>query len=278
MNNILTIDTEYWWSNEYIRSRYNCESFKPKINDSIDIILRILEQYNVTATFFILGVLVENNPEVVEEIYDSGHEIGCHCYSHKMINHMSRHEFEDELCRSNHLLQKYSPKGFRAPCFSINESNSWTLDIIKKGGYTYDSSIFPLKTPLYGVKDAPTKPYFIDSSDIKSNQQTGTSGLIEFPISPFSFLNIRIPFSGGFYFRTIPINVIELFLKKLNRNQPCIFYLHPWEFDSNITKLDLNFFGQIVSYYGIKNNIKKLSHLLSNYKFTSCEAVLSEVI
>ena len=55
-------------------------------------ILKILEEYGVTATFFVIGVNVENYPDSLDKIVESGCEIGNHTYSHVRIDKMSEEE------------------------------------------------------------------------------------------------------------------------------------------------------------------------------------------
>lgn len=47
------------------------------------IILDILKEYNIKATFFVLGLMVDENPDILKRIYEEGHVIGNHSYSHK---------------------------------------------------------------------------------------------------------------------------------------------------------------------------------------------------
>ena len=66
------------------------------------------------------------------------------------------------------ILGKVKIKGFRAPCFSIDNRNKWALRVLLDFGYQYDASIFPLKiNPLYGISGAPTRPYRISFEDVR---------------------------------------------------------------------------------------------------------------
>lgn len=46
-------------------------------------ILDILKEYNVKATFFLIGTQIEKYPEVVQRIINEGHAVGGHSYSHR---------------------------------------------------------------------------------------------------------------------------------------------------------------------------------------------------
>ena len=81
-------------------------------------ILEVLREYGVTATFFVIGVNVENYPEAFKEIVDSGCEIGNHTYSHKNVASMSEREIEQELDMTERAIMKHTdkiPTLFRPP-------------------------------------------------------------------------------------------------------------------------------------------------------------------
>ena len=81
-------------------------------------ILEILGEYGVTATFFVIGVNVENYPVAFEEIVESGCEIGNHTYSHKNVTAMSAADIERELDMTEQAIMKHTPKKpalFRPP-------------------------------------------------------------------------------------------------------------------------------------------------------------------
>lgn len=81
-------------------------------------ILEVLREYGVTATFFVIGVNVENYPAAFEEIVESGCEIGNHTYTHKNVTAMSDAEIERELDMTEGAIMKYTSKKptlFRPP-------------------------------------------------------------------------------------------------------------------------------------------------------------------
>src|SRR5690242_5398280 len=54
-------------------------------NDNTEEILNILEQYNVKATFFVIGKWADEHPDLIKKISEKGHEIGNHSNSHPMM-------------------------------------------------------------------------------------------------------------------------------------------------------------------------------------------------
>lgn len=65
-----------------------------------EIILDVLSQYGIKATFFILGEKAEQNPELVQRIFDEGHTIGNHSYDHDYDKvYGTREEFEWQILK-----------------------------------------------------------------------------------------------------------------------------------------------------------------------------------
>lgn len=87
-------------------------------------ILKILNEKGVKATFFVLGRNVKNNPDIVRNIRDSGHEIANHSYSHANLRKRSTTSIANELKKTNDELAKLdiSPEWFRPPYGSSNST------------------------------------------------------------------------------------------------------------------------------------------------------------
>ena len=82
------------------------------------IILDILEEYDVPATFFMVGENVKYYHDVAESVAAAGHEIGNHTYSHARLDRMSEEEIVEQICACEDeiaSLHEYRPKFFRPP-------------------------------------------------------------------------------------------------------------------------------------------------------------------
>ena len=91
--NALTIDVEEWFQVANLREKISYEDwnrFESRVLLNIERILELLSIYKVKATFFILGWIAEKHPEVVTLIYENGHEIATHGYSHRSITELTR--------------------------------------------------------------------------------------------------------------------------------------------------------------------------------------------
>lgn len=71
-----------------------------------DQLLDGLKKRNVKATFFLIGKNAENNPQLVRRIYEEGHLIGNHTYSHVEITKISDEEAIQELQKTDQIIWK----------------------------------------------------------------------------------------------------------------------------------------------------------------------------
>ena len=168
--NLLGIDFEEWYHPELVKPHVKEDAKKPQVVKGIDKILDWLRRGETFATFFVVGEILESNPEVLDKITENGHEIAFHTMHHDRLDVLTEDDFVVELKRFSELTNKKS-KGFRAPTFSLNYNTKWAIDALSENDYLYDSSIVSVKTRLYGVPNADTKPYRISSSS-RSEEHT----------------------------------------------------------------------------------------------------------
>ena len=87
-------------------------------NSDIDSILTTLDKYNIKATFFLLGSWADDYPAEVQKIYDAGHEIGNHGYSHKDLPTMNYENILLDIQKCNETVRNitgHSPTLLRPP-------------------------------------------------------------------------------------------------------------------------------------------------------------------
>lgn len=277
MINALTIDLEFWYTAELVRE------FAPKIREdqiveSLEPLLCLLDKHNTKATFFVLGSVAEKYPELIKYIHDKGHEIASHGYSHRTLYDLGKESFDHEIKKSIYILKSItgeSPIGFRAPTFSINNSTKWAFEILEKYGFKYDSSIFPIKTMLYGEPTAPLHIYRPSRHDVTKDDPNGN--IIEFPMTVWK-LGKNFPICGGFYLRFLPSFFLNSSLKLVNKTKPAIIYIHPWETYSETPSLNLPRFSKFITYYNINSTLNKFDSLLREFKFTRVKDVLKKEI
>lgn len=241
-------------------------------------ILGLLEKHNTIGTFFILGKVAEDFPKLVRRIAKEGHELGVHGYNHLVFNKMTSALAQEELSSAKKLLEDLSGApvlGHRAPAFSISPKTPWAFDVLSSCGFTYDSSIMPIKAKRYGWPNFPYDPCeVIDEFN---------NSIIEVPIRPMQFLGKSIPYSGGSYLRLLPFSAVKLGFSK--NPDKSILYIHPYELDTS--RYPKEYFDELEKQSWLTqlkmrsmwinrgNTYSKLDQLLSRYSFSSMSNFIS---
>lgn len=231
---VMTVDVEDYFQvaafKDVIEPK-DWDDYALRVADNTRKILAIFDENNVKATFFILGWVAERAPELVELIASKGHEIASHGYAHQKVFEQTPEQFRADLVKAKEILERISGQevvGYRAPSFSIDKRCVWAFDILKETGHLYSSSTYPVVHDHYGTPDWPISAYKTES------------GLLEVPQSTIDIKGRRIPIGGGGYFRLFPQILNNALLKEFDnqREQPYIFYFHPWEIDPGQPRID----------------------------------------
>ncbi|HEY54581.1 MAG TPA: DUF3473 domain-containing protein [Caldilineae bacterium] len=272
----LSIDLESYWHAELLRKRIDRRSADDRVLPATLPLLDLLAKRGVRATFFVVGEIIESHPALVQRIVQEGHEIACHSFSHRPLWDLSEAQFDAELARFSEIVGRHlpgvKPRGFRAPTFSLSPTTAWALDVLAQHGYRYDSSIFPLRTPLYGVPNVPPAPYRPAPNLVDSDP---TSPIVEWPMTAWRAGPLTIPVCGGFYLRVMPMPLILHGLRQAQKRGPIVIYLHPWELDTDTPRLPLSRGDTFITYHNIGAVMRRrLETLLDNFDFTPLWDVL----
>jgi len=209
-------------------SRSDWDRWPSRVEANLERLLALLEGAGARGTFFVLGCVAEKHPDMVRRIVAAGHEIGSHGMSHRMITELTPDEMRAEARDSRRLLEDVSGsrvEGYRAPSYTINPRTRWALDLLVESGYTYDSSIFPIRGRRYGYPDGPTRPVRL---------ATAASEIAEFPMTTLGVGPLRIPLLAGSYLRLLPAWMSEAAVRyQLLRNLPAVVNVHTWEIDAD---------------------------------------------
>jgi len=260
LNNFLTFDIEEWYDGEFTRNKVSdADRLISGIEAQINILIELCAKYYVKSTCFVTGQLAHKKPDLVRRLFDNGHEIASHSYSHNMVSNMTRIEFEEDLNRSIEALSDavgVSIKGFRAPSWSVNEEIlPWYYDVLSKAGVEYSSSIYPGKTSLFGIPNANPDVHFIEQF-----------GILEIPQQLAKIGATKIGFAGGAFFRLFPRLAIEyLMAQKNHKGKPVFVYIHPWELQSTRYPIKLSFSEYMIMNWGISWNVSKLAYILNKF-------------
>ena len=261
--NILTFDVEEWFhllDFDATRTEAQWGGYEVRIYKNVDRILGILDQTNTQATFFIIGWVAKTYPDLVRKIAEK-YQIGCHTMNHQLVWQQTPEEFKSDVEEGVKMLEDITGKKvecFRAPGFSIRESEAWAFETLSELGIRYDSSVFPAKHAHGGMPSYPkTAPGIIEYHGIQMK---------EFPVSFKTIAGKHIVFSGGGYFRLFPYPLIKRWTRESNGY--LLSYIHPRDLDAGQPMIkSLPTARKFKSYYGLKGAEQKLRQWLTDCHF-----------
>lgn len=277
---LLTIDVEDWFQVENLRPWFPLQTWSAqelRIEKSVHKILQFLQDQpqDLQATFFVLGWIADRLPALVREIHAAGHEVASHGYNHLLCTEQSPAELRQDLQRSKKLLEDIlgcQVNGYRAPSFSISDK---ILELIREAGYSYDASYnsFTLNS-RYG------------KLNLRSEAKQGMAldlgqGFYELPLSNLHLGGRCLPFSGGGYFRLLPVGMFRVAVQRILQQQGAYhFYMHPWEVDPGQPKqTQASMLSRFRHYTNLQHTLPKLKRLVQNFphcRFTTCSGYLRE--
>jgi polysaccharide deacetylase family protein (PEP-CTERM system associated) len=241
------------------------------VDESIDVLLEILDEAAVLGTFFVLGWLAERRPGLIRRIAAGGHEIASHGWAHRRVETLPPLDFRESVRRSKCCLEDLCDQevvGYRAPNFSVGPHQHWALDVLMEEGYLYDSSVFPVRRPGYGYPGAPGDPAWV--------KRPG-GAILEFPPATLRVLGLNLPAGGGAYFRTLPEGLVHRAFEDAQRRMvPGTFYIHPWELDPEQPALPVSPLVRVRHYRGLDRTEGRLRRLLGTFSFRSIRETLDE--
>ena len=276
ITNAFTVDVEdYYHVSGFagVVKRSEWDSYPSRVVNNTRRVLKLLERSGVTATFFVLGHVAKQHPEIVKEIAQDGHEIACHSYWHRLVYDLTPEEFREDLRQSLDVLQQITGTKveiYRAPSFSITRRSQWALDILCEEGVCCDSSIFPIVHDRYGIPGAEPAPHWLETAHGK---------LLQFPPSIYAIGRFNLPVSGGGYFRLLPYRVTRHCLASVNqrRERPFLFYIHPWEVDPDQPRIAGSRGARFRHYVNLEKTEAKLERLLADFSFASVSTVMDRI-
>jgi len=273
--NILTFDVEEWFhllDFDATRTEAEWDKYEVRIYENVDRILEILENTNTKATFFIIGWVAKTYPDIVKKIA-AKYQIGSHTMNHQLVWQQTPEEFRSDVESSVKLLQDITGQPvecFRAPGFSIRESEAWAFDILAELGIKFDCSVFPAHhahggMPSYG---API-PALIKHGDVTMK---------EFPVTTKDFMGKKIIFSGGGYFRLVPYQLLKSWSKESENKGYLLSYIHPRDLDGGQPMLEgLPLKRKFKSYVGTKGAAEKLIRYLNDFDFIDVKTAAESI-
>lgn len=252
MINNNTIDITFTFDLEDHRTDSSLEKTYPEYTR---MILDFLDECSAKATFFIVGNIAEDEPNLIKQISVKGHEIAFHSHSHRILDKESPNEFKQNTLDYKNRIEDITGKeisGYRAPVFSLKENTLWVLGYLQELGFKYSSSIIPGNTVLHGFPDTPRQPFY------------WPNGMLEIPVPVISFSRFSLPYLGGFYLRYLPKSLIRNLIYR-NQNQTLWMYCHPYDFASDEPYFRMKNTSHLISlllWFNRNNTINKIRGII----------------
>jgi polysaccharide deacetylase family protein (PEP-CTERM system associated) len=270
--NVLTVDFEEWFhllDCPSTATENEWKKFEPRIHGNLDRLLEMLLRHGHKATFFALGWMAEQYPDIIRKIDELGFEIASHSHMHQLVYQQTPQQFRDDLRRSVHTLEDIIGKkirDYRAPGFSFIRGNPWAFEALVEQGIERDSSIFPISRGHGGYRGfGAARPCLVECTG-------GT--LKEFPMTLGRLFGKNIVFSGGGYFRLLPYRTIQ---RLTLQSDYVMSYFHPRDFDAHQPVLDLPLHRRFKSYLGLKGAYAKFDRWLGDNRFTDLSGAEKEI-
>jgi len=246
------------------------QRFEARVGQNTRRALDLLRAHDVKATFFVLGWIAEQMPEVVRAIVAEGHEVASKGYLHRPLDRMSPAEFRADAVRSRRAIERAGGvrvHGYRVAQGTFTPSDTWALDVLAEEGFAYDSSFYPRLTNIAGQ---PWRRYL-------HRHRAGGREIVEVPLASVGPPWFTLPAAGGNYFRQAPRALTRRVVAAWDRHRPTPFtlYFHVWELDPELPRIEaVGALTRLRQYRNLDRMPGLLGELMSTYRFTSIAAHL----
>jgi polysaccharide deacetylase family protein (PEP-CTERM system associated) len=227
MRHALSVDVEDWFqvgAFEKVIDRGDWDSLASRVERNTDAVLALFAESGVKATFFTLGWVAKRHPALIRRIVEQGHELASHGWDHQRVFTMDVASFGADLVRTRETLEDaggVAVIGYRAPSFSIDKRTPWAHRVLAEQGYSYSSSVAPLRHDHYGWPEAPRFAF----------RPLADADLIEVPVTIADVAGRKLATGGGF-FRLLPAALTNFAIRQVtDEGHAAVFYFHPWEID-----------------------------------------------
>jgi polysaccharide deacetylase family protein (PEP-CTERM system associated) len=273
IGNAMTVDVEDYFQVQAFAgtiSRSDWDRLPSRVERNTHRVLDVFAEHGTKATFFTLGWVAERHPALVRRIVADGHELASHGFAHYRADEQDPAAFRADVSRTKAILESTAGapvRGYRAASFSIGAGNFWAFEVLEDEGYTYSSSVYPVRHDIYGMPEAPRFPF----------RPLPGRAFREFPITTTVLGGRNWPCGGGGYFRLLPYALSNAAIRRVNRRdgRPCIFYFHPWEIDPDQPRQrDAPWKSRLRHYTNLGRMEEKLRRLLRGHAWDRMDRVL----
>ena len=268
---ILTFDIEEWF--HIHDTAWVGESSWPALDKRVlkntGVILGFLETHQLKATFYILGWIAEQYPELVQTIAAQGHEIGYHSWRHLRPFRQQKQEFERDLALGLELLGRLTGQSittYRAPDLTLNTESSWIADCLLAHGITSSSST--RQGVMINNQLLPGRPFVFKT--------TSGGHLTEFPVNRYSLPFVKAGYTGSGYFRLLPQSILRYCFA--SNEEFVMSYFHPRDFDTGLPwDKRLSVLRNWKNTVGSRSTLHKLEYFVKRYRFTTVGEAMAKL-
>ena len=274
VRNALSVDVEDWFqvgAFETVIDRKDWDSLECRVERNTDAVLALFDDAGIKGTFFTLGWVAERYPALMRRIVNAGHELGSHGYGHDRVFTLTPQQFSADIERTRQIIEDTSGAlvtGYRAPSFSIDQRTPWAHEILAKQGYTYSSSVAPIKHDHYGWAEAPRFAF----------RPVVGSDFLEVPVTTAQLGPKRLAAGGGGFFRLLPYAFSKWAIRQVNEDEqrPAIIYFHPWEIDPDQPRVaNAPIKSKLRHYTKLDVMAEKLRRLPKDFQWERLDAVVA---
>lgn len=236
-------------------------------------LLGLFEQFQVRATWFVLGEVARQHPALLDEIAAQGHVIACHGLAHRSVHRMTQGEFARDLEEALRLLRPWqgawgaAGPGYRAPDFSLPPTEE-SYRVLRQAGVAWSSSLQAARLSPRVLAPLPAER----RQDILAGRphvvETAAGAVSEYPLPGTRLLGQPLAWGGGFWLRVLPLAWNLSHMRDWNRQGRSFhLYVHPWELDVEQPRLDLPLWRRLRQYQGLEEFGGRLERVLGEFRF-----------
>lgn len=264
---LLTVDLEEYFHDLSLQDLVRPEEWSslPSRGDrSLGRLLPLLERRDATATFFVVGWLAKERPDLVRRIADAGHEVASHGHFHRSPAGLHRDGFRSELRASREAILDATGvqvSGYRAPGAPLDEVPEWFFGVLADEGFRYDSSLSaPMwRRPLASRDRTPPEIVKERAGDV-----------LEIPIPTLRILGAELLTLGGASLRQLSVEAVEQRLRHIEERRECVaVQVRSWELDPGAPRLPRDWLTRLRKYRNLGALPRRLEALLGGRSFES---------
>lgn len=206
--------------------------FERRVERNTHKALDLLDEFGVKATFFALGCVADEMPEMIRHVVERGHEVATKGYYHRSIEEMTPGEFREDLIRSREAIERASGErvwGHRIARGRLGLSDLWALEVLADQGFAYDSSFYPR---LRSIAAEPRRRF-------SHVERCAAGELTELPLATWKIGSWLFPIAGGNYLRQLPHWLMSRAIAQWHQryDHPFVMYFHVWELDADLPRI-----------------------------------------